>query len=93
MTAVVEKERVVFMRGRNQDFTQEEYDRINAEYHAAEKRGDEAAMIRILPQIPMSPRVIRAVAKVYGKDFILEADYDLTEANIAYGEGWLDELE
>ncbi len=89
MTVAVAKERVIVMRGRDRDFTQEEYDRINDEYRAAEARGDEAEAARLLKLIPMNPTVVKAFAKIYGRDSILEADYDLTEANLAFGEGWI----
>lgn len=93
MTVAVEKEPGVFMRGRDRNFTKEEYFKLGDEYHAAETRGDETERLRILRLIPMNPMVIKAIAEVYGRDFILESDFDLTEANIAYGEGWLDEIE
>ncbi len=81
------------MRGRTRNFTEEEYYKINDEFRAAEERGDEAEMARIFSLIPMRPKVVRAFARAWGKDFIIGIGVDLTEANIAFGEGWLDELE
>jgi hypothetical protein len=93
MTAAAEKDAGVYMRGRDRNFTEEEYHRISDEYFAAEARGDEVERLRLLRLIPMNPMVIKAFAEVYGRDFVIESGYDLTEANIAYGKGWLDEIE
>lgn len=93
MTTAVEKEPEVYMHGRDRNFTEEEYEQINKEFDVAEKRGDETEMFRIFSQIPMSPKVVRAFAKVLGKELLFEINADLTEANREFGEGWLDEME
>ena len=92
MTAVAEKERVVFRRGRDRDFTKEEYDELNAQLHAAEEREDWEEFDRLIKIVPLPPRILKAFAVGYGRDFIIETGYDLTEANLEFGEGWLDEI-
>lgn len=90
MSAILERK--VILRTRDRDFTMEEYDALSAEYDKAEELDDEAEMSRIIRLLPMNADVMMAFASVYGKEFMLECGFDMTEANIKYGEGWLDEL-
>ncbi len=87
-----EKERVVYARGRDRDFTEEEYEQLSDKIDAAEERGDFEEFDRLMKILPIEPRVLKAFAVGYGKDFIIESGYDLTEANLEFGEGWLDEI-
>ena len=78
------------MRGKDRDFTSEEYFELGDRLQAADERGDEEEFVRLAKMYPVSPTAARAFAKVYGKDFVEYCGFDLTEANIKYGEGWLD---
>ncbi len=92
MTTAVEKERVVYARGRDRDFTEEEYDQLQEEANAARERGDIEEFDRLMTILPVPPRILKAFAVGFGRDFIIESGYDLTEANLEFGEGWLDKI-
>lgn len=82
----------VFAYGRDRTFTSDEYDALYDELDAAERRNDEAEIDRIIRLIPMNADVLKSFAKVYGKDFIISSGFDMTEADMKFGKGWLDEL-
>lgn len=81
----------VFMHSRNGGLTQEEYFDLNDQLHEAKDRGDEKEYERILRLIPIDADVAKAAKDVWGKEFVLSAGFDLTEADMKFGEGWLDE--
>ncbi len=89
MTA--EKERVIFRHGRDRDFTREEFIALCDARDAARARGDIGEYERIRLILPANPDVVKAFCDVYGKEFVLSSGLDLTEANLRFGEGWLDE--
>ncbi len=86
MTAQTE----VYMHTRNGGVTREEYYDLNDQLRAAEARGDNEEYDRILRLIPIVPHVAKAAKEVFGRDFIISSGFDITEANMKYGEGWLD---
>ncbi len=90
MSATVERKPYAY--GRNGPITKEEYDAVMAEVNAALEQDDEEALDRILPRLPMDADVMMAFASVCGREFMLECGFDMTEANMKYGEGWLDAL-
>ncbi len=92
MTAVADNERVIYARGRDRDFTEEEYEQLQEEVNAARERGDTEEFDRLMTIFPVPPRILKAFAIGFGRDFIIESGYDLTEANLEFGEGWLDEI-
>ncbi len=81
----------VYMHSRNGGMSKEEYYDLNDQLRAAEARGDEKEYDRIARLIPITADVAMAVKEVYGKDFIVSAGFDVTEADLKFGEGWLDE--
>jgi hypothetical protein len=89
MTAT--QERVIFARARDRDYTAEEYNQLWDELQAAKDRNDEPEVDRLTRLLPMVPYIVRAFKRVYGKEAVLEVGFDLTQANLEYGEGWLDE--
>ncbi len=89
MTA--EKERVIFRHGRDRDFTEDEYFALLDEGERAKDRGDMKEYERIRALMPANPEVMKAFKEVYGKEFVLSCGLDLTEANLKFGKGWLDE--
>ncbi len=61
------------------------------EFFAAIKRDAPEEEIRaIMMKVPISPKRALVMKRVYGKEFLLE-EFNLSEANAAFGEGWLDE--
>ncbi len=91
MPATLEREMYIYGRGRK--FTEEEFDALMSELEDAFRRDDDEAIDRLFPQLPIDANVAMAFASTYGKDFIIENKFDITEANMKFGEGWLDELE
>jgi hypothetical protein len=55
----------------------------------ARDKGDFEGQYRLLKQIPISPWLAKAGKEVWGKEFLLEGDYNLSEAEEAYGKDWL----
>lgn len=82
--------RVVYRHGRERDFTEEEYYALSDEIRAAKERGDMETYDRLFDILPVNPDVVMAFKKVYGKEYVLNMNLDLTEANLRFGEGWLD---
>ena len=89
MTAAATRE--VYRHGRDRDFTQKEVLALCDEMSEAMDNGDREAVERVSSIFPVDPGVAKIFKEVYGKEFILDLGFDLTEANLVYGEGWLDE--
>ncbi len=83
----------VYLQTRNGPMTKGEYDRIRDAADAADKRGDIDEWDRLIGLIPMEPRVAMAWKQSYGKEWFADNEYDLTEAEIYWGKGWLDETD
>lgn len=81
----------VYMHGKERNFTEEEYVALSNEMWAAERRGDLETYERIDNILPADPDIVKIFKKVYGKEYLLSLELDLTEANLRFGEGWLDE--
>ncbi len=90
MTAV--QERKAYAYGRNHEFTKDEYDTLASEINAAIDRNDDETTNRLIKKLPMDANVLMAFASVYGKELIKDIDFDLTQANMKFGEGWLDAI-
>ncbi len=85
--------REIYIHGRTRDFTSDEYLAACNEAIAAHKRGDEEEYIRLTRVLPLDPKVARAAKIAWGRQHLIDIDADLTEANLVWGEGWLDEPE
>ncbi len=60
------------------------------EYFAAlDRDAPEEELREIMMKIPISPQKALSFKRLYGKEFLLE-EFNLSEANAAFGEGWLD---
>lgn len=70
-------------------YTQEELDALFDAYIEALDNDDDEAADRILEQTPIHPHWAKITLKVIGREF-LEKYFNLTEANKAFGEGWMD---
>jgi hypothetical protein len=93
MTTAVQAERRVFMHGAERDFTAKEIGELIGQASEAYSKKDWDEFDRLAKTIPFEPIVAKAIKNVYGKAELLSGDYDLTEANLVFGEGWLDESE
>lgn len=81
----------IYRHGKNRDFTKEEYFALSDEMFEAIQKRDNEAIRRIGCMLPANPFVAKVFKEVYGKEHLLKLGVDLTEANLCYGEGWLDE--
>lgn len=88
----VMEERRAYAYGREREFTKEEYDALMGQIDAAIARRDNETVGRLIRDLPMDANVMMAFASTLGKEFILDVGYDLTQANMKFGEGWLDAL-
>lgn len=94
MSATEEKteKKRAYAYGRDHEFTKEEYDALANEITAAIKRRDDETVNRLAKVLPMDANVLMAFGSVLGRNFILDVGYDLTQANMKFGEGWINEL-
>jgi hypothetical protein len=83
--------KAIFRHGRDHDFTEEEFFALQDKAMDAYDRGDIKEFLRITDILPANPNVAKAFKEVYGKEVILSSGRDLTEANLKWGEGWLNE--
>ena len=90
MSATNEKDEVVFHTARG-DMTGAEFNEIVDKILEAHDRGDNEEVRRLARLVPLDPDFGMALKLFYGKNEVLEGDWDLTEANMKFGEGWLDE--
>jgi hypothetical protein len=68
---------------------EEKWDLLDA-IKAAEDADDEAEAERLMRTLPLAPALARIAKENYGKEFLIEHGYNLSEANVEYGDGWLD---
>ncbi len=60
------------------------------EYVAALDAGDDELALEISRRMPLHPSLAKSVLRFLGKEAIM-AEFNLSEANEFFGEGWLDE--
>ncbi len=80
----------IYRHGKDRNFTKQEYFALNSEMWAAKEKGDMETYERLSDLLPVNPDVAKAFKEVYGKEYLLDTGLDLTEANLRFGEGWLD---
>lgn len=88
MTVATKKE--IFLHGKDRDFTAEEWEELSEQIGQAFRRGDLEEVRRIGKMVPADPITAKALKNAFGKDWVIEKGFDLTEANRKWGEGWLD---
>ena len=81
----------IFLHGKDRTYSFDEYQEITDRALAADDRGDENEYHRLILSMPLHPIVAKGIKIRHGKEYLLEIGADLTEANLVYGEGWLDE--
>lgn len=91
MTTATEKE--IFLRGKDRNFTAEEWEVLSEQMGQAFRRGDLEEVCRIGRIIPVDPYTAKAFKQINGKEWLLELGCDLTEANLKWGKDWLDEVD
>ncbi len=70
-------------------YTAVERDAMFDAYAEACGTGDYDDADTIIEQMPIHPRWAKIIAKVIGKEYLLE-NFNVTHANEVFGEGWLD---
>ncbi|MDR1519511.1 MAG: hypothetical protein LBU23_05125 [Planctomycetota bacterium] len=79
-----------FIHGKRRDFTIAEVDRMLDLIDAAAERRDWGEVNRLGHILPLDPDTAMTIKRVHGKRGLLEMGFDLTEADLKWGEGWLD---
>ena len=58
---------------------------------AAEEAGNDEEAGRLMREVlPLAPHLAMAAKEMYGKQYLIEGGYNLSEANAEFGDGWLD---
>lgn len=57
---------------------------------AAEDADNKEEAERLMHALPLAPGLARIAKESYGKEFLIENGYNLAEANVEFGDGWLD---
>lgn len=71
-------------------YTHEETMAILQQAIAASERGDEAEYKRLVRLFPLPAYLAKTLKDLYGKEYVLNFGYDLSEAEKRYGKDWLD---
>ena len=53
------------------------------------KAGDDEGYSRLTRSIPLPPYLAKVLKEKVGADFLIEAGYNLSEAEAEFGQGWL----
>lgn len=80
---------VVKVRKRN-EWTHEESMDVIEQILAAGERGDEAEYKRLIRLFPLPAYLAKFAKEQFGKDYVLNMGFDLSEAEERYGANWLD---
>lgn len=70
--------------------TREQQIDITQRAHAALTAGESEQSLKIRLQLPLAPHLAKAAKEIWGKDFLLSAGFNLSEAEVTYGKTWLD---
>jgi hypothetical protein len=81
----------VYRYSKDRKFTREEYWALADELSEAIRNKDKETVKRLNSIMPARAEIVKIFKDVYGKEYVLALGIDLTEANMRYGEGWLDE--
>lgn len=89
MTALLEMERELNLKRK---YTAEEREAMYEAIAMASETGDSEEEERLVMLLPLHPRLAKIVAKVNGKQHLLE-HFNISHADEVFGEGWLDAYE
>lgn len=58
---------------------------------AAEEAGNDEEAERLMQHVlPLAPHLAMAAKEMYGKQYLIEGGYNLSEADVEFGDGWLE---
>jgi hypothetical protein len=57
---------------------------------AAGESGNHDEEVRLMKLLPLAPHLARVAKEMYGKNYLLESGFNLSDANEEFGDGWLD---
>jgi hypothetical protein len=83
----------VLLRGRNRDFTVGETVRLLDLIDEAARLHDWEVVKTIGRVLPVDPEIALYILRIHGRQKLLEMGFDLTEADIMHGEGWMERKE
>ena len=71
--------------------TMTDIEKIDTSYQACllRRAGDEEGYIRLTKTIPLPPYLAKILKEKVGVDFLLNGDWNLAEAEAAFGQNWL----
>ncbi len=72
-------------------FPREEELQIIQQINAATKRGDKEESRRLAKLLPLAPHLAKSLKEQFGPDNLRKEQYDLSEAEAAYGKNWLNQ--
>ncbi len=70
--------------------TLEEKGKIIQACFAASSRGDKKEASRLRRSLPLAPHLAMVAKEMYGKKYLIDRGYDLSEADAEFGDGWLE---
>ncbi len=70
--------------------TQEKRREILEASLAASESGNYDEKIRLMKLLPLAPHLAMVAKNMYGKNYLLEYGFNLSDANEEFGDGWLD---
>ncbi len=71
-------------------YTKEEEQALLQAIHIAREQGKHEEADQMSKKLPMSPLIAKSYLESCGKEALLATGWDLSEAEEAYGKGWLD---
>jgi hypothetical protein len=77
------------MTERTEPMTEDEKATIMMKYWELREAGKETEAHAIITQIPIPPYLAKTAKKAFGSDFLVKGGYNLSEAEVEYGQGWL----
>lgn len=75
----------------NRLMTWEEKEVILDAIYAANRAGNEDEAQRLMIELPLAPGMAQIAKELYGKEYLIENGYNLSEANMEFGDDWLNE--
>ena len=69
--------------------TEDEKINILLEVARLKNEGKQVEAGELIKTVPLKPEMAQIFKDVYGSDFLVEAGYDLSEAEAKYGRDWL----
>ncbi len=74
----------------NKLMTWEEKEVLLDAIYDANRAGNKDEAYRLMHQLPLAPGLAEIAKEMYGKEYLIENGFNLSEANAEFGDGWLD---